>query len=78
MEIVMTLIKKALVASAAASMLLAPVAASAAPIADLRAVSAVEGASDVEGSSWILILLGVAAAVAGIIVIADGDDPTSP
>ncbi|NJS15047.1 MAG: hypothetical protein HC788_11065 [Sphingopyxis sp.] len=74
----MNLFKKALVASAATSMLLAPVAASAAPIADLRAVSAVDGASEMEGSSWIFILLGVAAAVGLIVVVSDDDDPTSP
>lgn len=76
----MNIFNKAAVAIAATSMVIAPVAASAAPLADLRAVSAVEGESDVAGSSWILILLGVAAAIGGIIAIADGsdDEPTSP
>jgi hypothetical protein len=78
MEKDMTMIKKALVAFAATSMVVAPVAASAAPIADLRAVSATEDASEMEGSSWILILLGVAAAIGLIIVVSDDDEPTSP
>ena len=76
----MNILKKAAVALAATSMLVAPVAASAAPLADLRAISAVEGESDVEGASWVLILLGVAAAIGAIVAIADGSDdsPTSP
>lgn len=80
METKMNKLNKAAVALAAMSMVAAPVAASAASIADLRAVSAVEGSSEMEGSSWILILLGVAAAIAGIVAIADGSDdsPTSP
>ena len=76
----MNILKKAAVALAATSMLVAPVAASAAPLADLRAISAVEGESDVEGASWVLILIGVAAAIGAIVLIADGsdDEPTSP
>jgi hypothetical protein len=80
METIMNILNKAAVALAATSMLVAPVAASAAPLADLRAVSAVEGENDVAGASWVLILLGVAVAIGGIIAIADGsdDEPTSP
>lgn len=76
----MNILKKAAVALAATSMLVAPVAASAAPLADLRAISAVEGESDVEGASWVLILIGVAAAIGAIVAISDGsdDEPTSP
>ena len=76
----MNILKKAAVAFAATSMLVAPVAASAAPLADLRAISAVEGESDVEGASGVLILIGVAAAIGANVEIADGsdDEPTSP
>ena len=76
----MNILKKAAVALAATSMLVAPVAASAAPLADLRAISALEGESDVAGASWVLILFGVAAAIGAIVLIADGsdDEPTSP
>lgn len=76
----MKILKKAAVALAATSMLVAPVAVSAAPLADLRVISAVEGENDVAGASWVLILLAVAAAIGAIVVIADGsdDEPTSP
>lgn len=76
----MNMLKKAAISFAAVSMVVAPVAASAAPIADLRAVSVVDEANEVEGTSWIVILFGVAAVVGGIIAIAGGSDnsPTSP
>ncbi len=75
----MTMLKKAAIAFAAVSMVAAPVAATAAPIADLRAASIVEDANEA-GASWVLILFGLAAAVGGIVAIADGSDnsPTSP
>jgi hypothetical protein len=80
MESIMNMLKKAAISFAAVSMVVAPVAASAAPIADLRAVSVVDEASEVEGTSWVLILFGVAAAIGGIVAIAGGSDnsPTSP
>jgi hypothetical protein len=79
METKMTMLKKAAIAFAAVSMVAAPVAATAAPIADLRAASIVEDSSEA-GASWVLILFGLAAAVGGIVAIADGSDnsPTSP
>lgn len=75
----MIMLKKAAVAFAAISMVAAPVAATAAPIADLRAVSAVEGESEA-ATSWVLILFALAAAIGGLVAIADGSDnsPTSP
>lgn len=75
----MSMFKKAAVAFAAVSMVAAPVAASAAPIADLRALSAVEDGNEAQ-VSWVLLLFGLAAAVGGIVAIADGSDnsPTSP
>jgi hypothetical protein len=80
MEIKMTIFKKGAVAFAAVSMVAAPVAASAAPIADLRAVSAAEDANEIEGSSWIVILFALAAVIGGVIAISDGSSnaPTSP
>ena len=75
----MNMFKKAAVAFAAVSMVAAPVAATAAPLADLRVASAVEGESE-SGASWVLMLLGLAAAIGGIVAVADGSDdsPTSP
>ncbi len=73
----MNLLKKAAISLAATSMIVAPVAASAAP----AAVSAVDGQSELEGStSWILALLALAAIVGGIIIASDNNDdsPTSP
>jgi len=72
----MNLLKKAAISLAATSMIAAPVAASAAP-----AVSAVEGQSELEGStSWILALLALVAIVGGIIIATGNNDdsPTSP
>jgi hypothetical protein len=64
----MNLLKKAAISLAATSMIAAPVAASAAPAA--RAASAVDGQSELEGStSWILALLALAAVVGGSLLL---------
>lgn len=75
----MIMFKKAAVAIAAISMVAAPVVAFAAPAADLRALSSIEGENEA-GSEIVLIVLAVAAAIGGIVAIADGsnDSPTSP
>lgn len=75
----MNMFKKAAYAFAAVSMVAAPVAATAAPLADLRIASVIEDENE-EGSNIILILLAVAAAIGAIVIIADGSDnrPTSP
>lgn len=73
----MNMIKKMTLGMAVASTAVMPIAASAAPVADLRAVSVVDEGNDVEGTSWLLILFGIAVVVGGIIVIAD-DSPSSP
>lgn len=74
----MNLFKKAAVSLAATSMIVAPVAASAAQ--SVRAPSIVEGQSELEGeTSWILIALAAVGIVAAIVLLTDGDDnPTSP
>jgi hypothetical protein len=75
----MNLLKKAAISLAATSMIAAPVAASAAPAA--RAASAVDGQSELEGStSWIIAVLALVAVVGGIILASDNNDdaPTSP
>lgn len=75
----MNLLKKAAVSLAAVSMIAAPVAASANTSA--AAFSAVEGQSELEGStSWILAVLALAAIIGGIIIASDNDSdtPTSP
>jgi hypothetical protein len=80
-EFMMKILKKGAIALAAASMVLAPVAASAAPAIDgARATSAVRGGNDLEGGSWVAIVLGLAIIAGGIwlVVDDDGDDPVSP
>lgn len=78
----MNLLKKAAIAFAATSMVLAPVAASAAPALDAsRAGSVTEGQNELEGASWIAILLGLAIIAGGIWLVVDDngdDDPVSP
>lgn len=83
----MNLFKKAAISLAATSMLVAPVVASAAPAIsavsfdNVRAVSAVDGQSELEGStSWILALLALIAIIGGIAIAAgnNSDTPTSP
>lgn len=78
----MTLIRKTAMALTAASLLLAPIAASAAPAFDgARAGSAVSGANELEGnSSWIIGLIGLIAGVTAAILITNDDDdaPVSP
>lgn len=73
----MILWKKAAVSLAAMSMVLSPVAASAAPAA--RAVSVTEGENELGGANWLPILLGLAIIAGGIWLAVDGDDdPVSP
>lgn len=74
-------LKKGAIAVAAASMVLSPVAASAASAIDgARAASVVRGENDLEGGSWIAIVLGLAIVAGGIwlVVDDDSDDPVSP
>jgi len=70
--------KKAAISLAATSMVLTPVAASAALGA--RAATVTDGQSELEGSSWLPILLGLAIIAGGIwLVVDDNDDePVSP
>ena len=71
----MNLLKKAAISLAATSMVLAPVAASAAPALDAaRAGSVVEGQNELEGASWIAIVLGLAIIAGGIWLGVDGND----
>jgi len=77
----MKLWKKTAISVAAVSMVLSPVVASAAPaIGDARATSVVEGENQLEGASWIAIVLGLAIIAGGIwlVVDDDGDSPVSP
>jgi len=77
----MILWKRAAVSVAAASIVLSPVAASAAPAVDAtRAMTVVDGQNELEGSSWLPILLGLAIIGGGIwLVVDDNDDePVSP
>lgn len=79
----MKFLKKAVVAATALSMVIVPVAASAAPAQfdGIRADSEVNGlAMGEEGGSWILLLLAGLAIIAGIAIAAGGSSnaPTSP
>lgn len=71
----MNMFKKSAVAFAALSMVASPIAASAAPVADLRAMSSVEESS--EAVPVPLILLGLVALIGLVVIIAD-DGPSSP
>ncbi|MBA3940749.1 MAG: hypothetical protein C0520_06025 [Sphingopyxis sp.] len=73
-------LKKAAISIAASAMILSPVAASAAVAVDgVRATSGSEGQNELEGASWIAIVLGLAIVAGGIWLVADGDDdPVSP
>ncbi len=78
----MNLWKKAAISVAATSMTLSPVAALAAPTMDgAGAVSITEGQNELEGASWIAIVLGLAIIGGGIWLLVDDDgddDPVSP
>ncbi len=77
----MNLLKKAAISLAATSMVAAPVAASAATsLESARATSTMDGESQLEGSSWIIALVALAAIIGGIIIASDNDsdNPTSP
>ncbi|MHA4836468.1 hypothetical protein [Sphingopyxis sp. MSC1_008] len=75
----MAMLRKLAISFAAASLIAAPVVASAAPAA--RASSGLGGQNELEGnSSWLIGLLGLLVGVGAIILIADKDDdsPVSP
>ena len=76
----MNLFRKAAISLAATSMIIAPVAASAAPAVEaVRAASVADGQSELEGSSWIYIVLALAAVIGLVVLVSDNDDkPTSP
>jgi len=81
-EFNMHMFRKAVIGLAAASMMVAPVAASAAnSLEGARASSSVSEANNLGGrSGWIIGLVGLLAGVAAIIIIANDDDdaPVSP
>ncbi|WP_156377258.1 MULTISPECIES: hypothetical protein [unclassified Sphingopyxis] len=75
----MVMLRKLAISLAAASMIVAPVVASAAPVA--RAASGSDGQNELEGnSSWIIGLVGLLVGIGAIILVADKDDdsPVSP
>lgn len=76
----MSLLRKAAISLAATSMLVSPVVAAAAPALDARTVSSADGASELEGASWVAIALALAIVAGGIwLVVDDNDDsPVSP
>lgn len=76
----MLLWKKAAISIAAASMVVSPVVASAAPaIGSARAATAVDGENDLDGgASWIAIVLGLAIIAGGVWLVIDGNDDDEP
>ncbi|RYD42504.1 MAG: hypothetical protein EOP63_12710 [Sphingomonadales bacterium] len=77
----MIFLKKAAISVAAVSMILSPVAASAAPAGDgIRAMALTDGQNELEGASWLPILLGLAIIAGGVWLVADDndDEPVSP
>ncbi|WP_054586387.1 hypothetical protein [Sphingopyxis macrogoltabida] len=81
MEFVMNVFKKAALAIAATSVTLSPVVASAAPALDgVRATSAADGSSELDGSSWLPAVLALLIIAGGIWLAVDNDDdaPVSP
>lgn len=67
--------KKAAISIAATSMVLSPVAASAAPVLDVaRAASVTEGQNDLEGANWIPMVLALAIIAGGVWLAVDGDN----
>ncbi|HJS10011.1 hypothetical protein [Sphingopyxis sp.] len=75
----MILWKKAAISIAAVSMVLSPVAASAAPALDgARAASVIDGQNELDGASWLPIVLGLAIIAGGIWLVVDGDDDDEP
>lgn len=81
----MAMLRKLAISFAAASLIAAPVVASAAPAAPAapaaRAASDAGGQNELEGSSsWIIGLVGLLVGIGAIILVADKDDdsPVSP
>lgn len=74
--------KKVAISVAATSMIVSPMAASAALAVDgTRATSVTDGQNELEGSSWLPILLGLAIVAGGIWLVVDDnndDEPVSP
>lgn len=78
----MNLLKKAAIFLAASSMVVAPVAASAAQaVESVSAVSTADGESQIEGSTgWIVMALAAVGIIVAIVLLTDddNDEPTSP
>lgn len=76
----MNIFKKAAVSLAATSMLVAPVAASAAQSAQAVRAASVQGDESelAGGSTWIILGVLAVAIVVAVVVASDDDDPKSP
>ncbi|WP_332819425.1 hypothetical protein [Sphingopyxis sp.] len=75
----MILWKKAAISIAATSMILSPVAASAAPALDsARAVSVTDGQNELEGANWIPMVLALAIIAGGVWLALDDDNDDEP
>lgn len=71
----MKILKKAAFSVAAASMVIAPVAASSVPVfAADRIATASQDADEMGGGTGLIAILAAAALVAGVIIAADGGD----
>lgn len=75
----MILWKKAAISIAATSMILSPVAASAAPALDsVSAVSVTDGQNELEGANWIPMVLALAIIAGGVWLALDDDNDDEP
>lgn len=71
------MVRKLLIAGAAASLIAGPLAAQQG-IANARQSAPVEGESELGGNSPLIYLIGVAVVAASIVFLSENDDPVSP
>lgn len=71
------MVRKLLIAGAAASLIAGPIAAQEAS-ANTRQSAPVSGGSELQGNSPLIYLIGIAVVAASIVFLSENDDPVSP